>query len=82
MSSSEKLSSTKEAIWSITDSTKKSLSLLEKETRINFFKKAENWIKNLFWIKSDTKQETTEQHSKSQFEQSSNTDKLKVSASA
>ena len=79
MSSSEKLSSTKEAIWSITDSTKKSLSLLEKETRINFFKKAENWIKNLFWIKSDTKQETTEQHSKSQFEQSSDTDKLKVS---
>ena len=30
--------------------TKASLSLLEKETRIWFFKKASDWIKNLFWI--------------------------------
>ena len=48
MSSSEKLSSNVEISGEVIDSTKKSLSLLEKETRINFFKKAENWIKNLF----------------------------------
>ena len=30
--------------------TKKSLSLLEKETWINFFKKAWDWLKNLFWF--------------------------------
>ena len=35
----------KEIIWE----TKKSLSLLEKETRIWFFKKASERIKNLFW---------------------------------
>ena len=29
--------------------TKKSLSLLEKETWINFFKKAWDWVKSLFW---------------------------------
>lgn len=40
----------------IVDSTKKSLSLLEKETRINFFKKAWDWLKNLFWI--NTKKES------------------------
>lgn len=32
----------------IIDWTKKSLSLLEKETRINFFKRAWNWLKRFF----------------------------------
>lgn len=40
----------------IIDWTKKSLSLLEKETWINFFKKASDWIKRLFWFKSDDEQ--------------------------
>ena len=35
----------KKIIWE----TKKSISLLEKETRIQFFKKASDWIKKLFW---------------------------------
>ena len=35
--------------------TKKSLSLLEKETWINFFKKAWEWVKELFLFKSKTK---------------------------
>ena len=36
-----------EILWD----TRKSLSLLEKETRIWFFKKASDWIKSLFWSK-------------------------------
>ena len=40
----------KEGGEKVIDWTKKSLSLLEKETWINFFKKASDWIKNLFWI--------------------------------
>jgi hypothetical protein len=48
MASKEKLSSNVENSGEVIDSTKKSLSLLEKETRINFFKKAENRFKNLF----------------------------------
>ena len=39
--------SSSEIVWE----TKESLSLLEKETWVNFFQKASNWIKNLFWIK-------------------------------
>ena len=48
MSSSEKLSSNVENSGEVIEKKKKSLSLLEKETRINFFKKAENRFKNLF----------------------------------
>ena len=39
------IDSSSEIFWD----TKKSLSLLEKETRIWFFKKASDWIKSLFW---------------------------------
>lgn len=39
--------SSSEVVWE----TKKSLSLLEKETWVKFFKKASDWIKNFFWIK-------------------------------
>jgi hypothetical protein len=48
MISKEKLSTSIENSGNVVESTKKSLSLLEKETWINLFKKAENWIKNLF----------------------------------
>lgn len=56
MISKEKLSTSIENSGNVVESTKKSLSLLEKETWINLFKKAENWIKNLFWSisKKDT----------------------------
>lgn len=42
--------------------TKQSLSILEKETRINFFKKASDWIKNLFWFNWLTQSDSSEQH--------------------
>lgn len=52
----------KEVIWE----AKKSLSILEKETRINFFKDASDWIKSLFWFKksNDTESSTTSTSSK------------------
>lgn len=37
------------------DSTEKSLLLLKKETWIDFFKNASNWLKNLFWIDDSDK---------------------------
>ena len=48
MSEKESLHSSKET-KNVLNNTKKSLSLLEKETRISFFKKACDRIKNLFW---------------------------------
>ena len=52
----------KEVVWE----AKKSLSILEKETRINFFKDASDWIKTLFWFKksNDTESNTTSTSSK------------------
>ena len=44
----EHLRESTDSAESIITWTKKSLSLLEKETWINFFKKAGDWIKNLF----------------------------------
>ena len=74
--------------------TKKSLSLLEGETRINFFKKAGDWIKKVFWSRWKINQSTNEWESKtgniqpskewkstttnSKFEQNKNTNGLKV----
>lgn len=50
------LDTASEILWD----TKSSLSLLEKETRIWFFKKASDWIKNLFWSKNpDSKSSVT-----------------------
>lgn len=62
--------------------TKKSLSLLEKETWVNFFKKASDWIKSVFSFKQDDQQPLSnvwESRSQdNQFEQSENTGTLKV----
>lgn len=44
-----------EILWD----TKQSLSLLEKETRIWFFKKASDWIKSLFWSTTPESRVTT-----------------------
>ena len=51
--------------WTI-DWIKKSLSLLEEDTRRNFFRKASDWIKNLFWLNWWTEEfsEQNERHSK------------------
>ena len=65
-----------EVVWE----TKQSLSLLEKETWVNFFREAWNWIKSLFSFKGSGSSTDwqTEQHLTSQFEQTDNS-KLKVS---
>lgn len=48
---------------SLIDFTKKSLSLLEKETWIIFFKKARNWLKDFFWFNDTAHNNTnTAQH--------------------
>lgn len=62
--------------------TKKSLSLLKKETWINFFKNALEGIKSFFWLNEKSKQWLQESESKSKdkdYEQHETTDKLKVS---
>lgn len=60
----EKITTIKERVI---DWTRQSLSLLEKETWIWFFKKASDWIKNLFWFDWWSKSNPPEQrelHSK------------------
>lgn len=52
----EKLPEEKRLDESVIAKTKGALALLEKETRINFFKKAGDWLKNLFWISFDKKE--------------------------
>lgn len=66
----------------IIDWTKSSLSLLEKETRIWFFKKASEWIKNLFRSNWNNKQSQNKQQYETQnnhFEQNEKNNNLKVS---
>jgi hypothetical protein len=58
----------------IIDWTKSSLSLLEKETRIWFFKKASDRIKNLFWIDWNSSSWWTNLHEQKEWTSS----KLKV----
>lgn len=53
MPAKETLSSSIDSPREVIEWTKKSLSLLEKETWINFFKKAWEWVKQLFWIDSE-----------------------------
>lgn len=55
MSESLHVSDAQESGEKLIDSTKKSLSLLEKETWINFFKSASDWIKSLFWFGTSDK---------------------------
>ena len=49
------LDTASEILWD----TKSSLSILEKETRIWFFKKASDWIKSLFWSTTTEARTTT-----------------------
>lgn len=62
MTSKEKLPSSTESSSEIIDSTKKSLSLLEKDTRIWFFKKASDWVKKLFWFSPKEETSSDEQN--------------------
>ena len=48
-----------EVVWE----TKQSLSLLKKETWVNFFKKALDWVKKSFWIGSEEETTKTENSS-------------------
>lgn len=57
--SKEWLSWTQETSSEITWETKQSLSILEKETWINFFKNASDWIKSLFGFDSKEKESDT-----------------------
>lgn len=57
----ETMGNSKESGKEIINWTKKSLSLLEKETRINFFRSASDWLKKIFWFdKSDKKESHNE----------------------
>lgn len=71
----EHLSNTSDQVSEILSWTKKSLSLLEKETWIDFFKKAGDWIKSFFWLNWNDKQSSKESESKTKEK----TSKLKVS---
>ena len=79
MSTCEKPSSGIENLWNALDSIKTSLFSLEMETWIDFFKKAWDFIGNLFSFNSANKQKTGSIRSQNQFEKSDNTKWLRVS---
>ena len=60
---------TKESEGKVVKWTKKSLSLLEKETRINFFKSASDWLKNIFWLNNSSEKKS---HNESAINQAKN----------
>lgn len=53
------LSNDSKEVTKVLEWTKKSLSILEKETWINFFKKAWDWLKKFFWFKSNESPDLT-----------------------
>lgn len=60
----------KESGERLVDNTKISLSLLEKETWVNFFKNASDWLKKLFWVKSVAKNDNDENNDKKPISES------------
>ena len=48
--SAEKLQESRDVSKENSNIAKVALSLLEKETRVNFFKNASNWLKGFFWL--------------------------------